>query len=86
MLPTNDIARLRIEDWLREADHHRLVREAKAARNASHPERSGVLAAVRRASAVVLRLVPWKHEPRRQTGGVNRPAQITSSCSTGGRA
>jgi hypothetical protein len=63
MLPTYDIARLRIEDWLREADHDRLVQEAKAARNASHPERSGVLAAVRGAGAVPSRSVPWRHEP-----------------------
>jgi hypothetical protein len=86
MLPTNDIARLRIEDWLREADHHRLVREAKAARNASRPEGSDVFAAVRRARAVAFRLVPWKREPRLQTSGVNRPAQVASACPTGERA
>ncbi len=47
MLPTNyDLARMRVEDWHREADHARLVREAKAARKASRTERPGVLAAV----------------------------------------
>jgi hypothetical protein len=43
MLPTNcDIARLRVDDMLREADHCRLVREARAARRVLRPEGSGV--------------------------------------------
>lgn len=83
MLPTNNIARQSTEVWLREADRDRLVQKAKAAQNASRPERSGVLAAVRRACAVPSRLVPWRHEPRPRTGGVNWPAQIASFHSTG---
>jgi hypothetical protein len=75
MLPTNyDIARLRVDDMLREADHRRLVREAKAARRASRPEGAGMLAAVRRASTAAVRLAPWKHEPQAQ--GVPTPAQL----------
>jgi hypothetical protein len=75
MLPTNyDIARLRVDDMLRDADHRRLVREAKAARRASRPEGAGMLAAVRRTSTAAVRLAPWKREPRPQAQGV--PAQL----------
>jgi hypothetical protein len=43
MVPTNyHVARLRVEDMPREADHRRLIREARAARKASRPEGSGV--------------------------------------------
>ena len=67
MLPTNyDIARLRVDDMLREADHRRLVKEARAARKASRPEGAGMLAAVRRASSAALRVVSWKRETRPQ--------------------
>jgi hypothetical protein len=77
MLPTNyDIARLRVDDMLREADHRRLVREAKAVRKASRPEGSGMLAAVRRASTAAVGLAPWKREPRPQAQGVPAAAQL----------
>jgi|ERR1017187_1919536 hypothetical protein len=77
MLPTNyDIARLRVDDMLREADHRRLVREARAARKASRPEGSGVLAAIRRAPAAALRLASRKHEPGPQARNVQAPAQL----------
>ena len=77
MLPTNyDIARLRVDDMLREADHRRLVKEARAARKASRPEGAGMLAAVRRASTAAARLAPWKREPRPQTQGAPAAAQL----------
>jgi hypothetical protein len=67
MLPTNyDLAKLRVDDWMRDAAHDRLVREARAARKASRPEGSRVLATLRRATA----LRPWKRAPRPQTGAV----------------
>ena len=77
MLPTNyDIARLRVDDMLREADHRRLVKEARAARKASRPEGAGMFAAVRRASTAAVRHAPWKHEPRPQTQGAPASAQL----------
>lgn len=77
MLPTNyDLARLRVDDMLREADHRRLVKEARAARKASRPEGAGMLAAVRRASTTAVRLASWKHEPRPQTQGAPASAQL----------
>jgi len=77
MLPTNyDIARLRVDDMLREADHRRLVKEARAAQKASRPEGAGMLAAVRRASTAAVRLAPWKREPRPQAQRVPASAQL----------
>ena len=79
MLPTNyDIARLRVDDMLREAEHRRLVREAKAVRKASRPEGSGVLAAARRATTAAVRLAPWKHEPRPQAQSAPASAQLVA--------
>jgi hypothetical protein len=70
MLPTNyDTAKLRVDDWMRQAAHDRLVHEARAARKASRPEGSGLVAAIRRASARGL----WKHDPRPQAGSVVAP-------------
>jgi hypothetical protein len=72
MLPTNyDLARMRVEDWHREADHARLVREAKAARKASRPERPGMLAAVQSALAATFRVLPWKRGPQAQADRVS---------------
>jgi hypothetical protein len=77
MLPTNyDIARLRVDDMLREADHRRLVKEARAVRKASRPEGAGMLAAVRRASTAAIRLAPWKRERGSQAQGVPAAAQL----------
>jgi hypothetical protein len=77
MLPTNyDIARLRVDDMLREADHRRLVKEARAVRKASRPEGAGMLAAVRRASTAAVRVVSWKRETRPQAQSVPAPAQL----------
>ena len=87
MLPTNyDIARLRVDDMLREADHRRLVREAKAARKASRPEGTGFLAAVRRAPTAALRVVSWKRETRPQARSVQAPAQLIPAHPAGGDA
>lgn len=84
MLPTNyDIARLRVDEMVREADHRRLVREARAARKASRPEGSGVLAAVRRASTAAGWLVSWKREARRQSHSVQSRAQLIAAHPTG---
>ena len=71
-----DIARLRVDDMLREADHRRIVREAKEARKASRSEDSGVLAAVQHATANALRLAPWKRDRRPRTGSATAPAQL----------
>ena len=77
MLPTNyDLARLRVNDMLRDADHRRLVNEAKAVQKASRPEGAGMLAAVRRASTAAVRLAPWKREPRSQ--GVPATGQLVA--------
>ncbi len=79
MLPTNyDLARMRVEDWHREADHSRLVREAKVARKASRPERPGVLASVRSALAATSRVLPWKRGPHSQAGRLTTPTQLAS--------
>jgi hypothetical protein len=79
MLPTNyDLARMRVEDWHREADHARLVREAKAARKASQPERPGVLAATRSALAATSRVLPWKRGPHPQASRLATPAPLAS--------
>jgi hypothetical protein len=79
MLLTNcDLARLCIEEWLREADHDRLVREARVALKAARPEGLGVLAACRRASA----LRPRKHGLRPQTGRVTTPTQRSAAHAT----
>jgi hypothetical protein len=57
MLPTNyDTARLRVDDWMRQADHDRLVKEARAARKASRPQGSGLVAALHHAAT----FRPWK--------------------------
>jgi hypothetical protein len=75
MLPTNyDIARLRVDDMLREADHRRLVKEVRAVRKASRPEGAGMLAAVRRASTAAVRIAPWKRGARPQ--GASATAQL----------
>ena len=80
MLPTNyDLARMRVEDWHREADHARLVREAKAARKASQTERPGVLVAVQRGLAATFRVLPWGRRPRAQAGRLTTPAQLASA-------
>jgi hypothetical protein len=77
MLPTNyDLARLRVDDMLRDADHRRLVKEAKAVRKASRPEGAGMLAAVRRASTAAVQLAPWKRDRRPQTQGVPATKQL----------
>jgi hypothetical protein len=79
MLPTNyDLARLRVDDMLRDADHRRLVKEAKAVQKASRPEGAGMLAAVRRASTAAVRLAPWKRERRPQAHGVSASAQLVA--------
>lgn len=86
MLPTNyDIARLRVDDMLREADHRRLVREAKAAQKASHAAGPGVLVAFRHAAGGALRF-PWKHALRPQGGTPQAPAQLVPAHPVGGGA
>jgi hypothetical protein len=64
MYPTTyGMAKVRMEDRVRRAEHHQLVNEAKAAQRAARPERTGLFAAVRRATAAPLRSVPWKRQP-----------------------
>ena len=76
MLPTNyDTARLRIDEWTRQAAHDRLVREARAARKASRPEGSGLRAAL----AQVWAFRPGKH-------GLTQGAQHLAAQSTQGSA
>jgi hypothetical protein len=55
------MAKVRMEDRTRHAEHHQLINEARAARRAARPERPSVLAAVRRATVAPLRWAPWKH-------------------------
>jgi hypothetical protein len=87
MLPTNyDLARMRVEDWHREAAHARLVREAKAARKASRPERPGVAAAAGRAWTALVRALPWTHETRLEAGTVRTPGQLVPAQPTVRRA
>jgi hypothetical protein len=87
MLPTNyDLARMRVEDWYREADHARLVREAKAARKASRPERPGLAAAAGRAWTAIFRALPRTHEVRPEAGTVRNPAQLAPAQPTGRQA
>jgi hypothetical protein len=84
MLPTTyDIARLRVDEMVREADHRRLVREARAARTASRPEGSGILAAVLRASTAAVGLVQWKRETYSQAHSVQSRAQLIAAHPTG---
>jgi hypothetical protein len=64
MYPSNlEMARVRMEDRVRRAEHHRLLNEAKAAQRAARPERASIFAAVRRATAAPLRSAPWKRQP-----------------------
>jgi hypothetical protein len=74
-----DIARLRVDDMLRDADHRRLVKEAKAARKAARSEDAGFLASVRHASAGALRLAPWKRDRSPRTTSAPAPAQLVAA-------
>jgi hypothetical protein len=58
-----EMARARVDDYVRSAEHHRLVKEARAARRAARPERVSLFAAVRRATVAPLRSAPWKRQP-----------------------
>ncbi len=87
MLPTNyDLARMRVEDWHREADHARLVRAAKAARKASQPERPGLVAAAGHAWTAIWRALPRKHESRPEAGTMRTAAQLVPAQPTGPQA
>jgi hypothetical protein len=86
MLPTNyDIARLRVEDMLRDADHRRLVREAKAAQKASRSDSPSIFVAFRHAAGGAIRL-PWKHALRPQGGTPQASVQLVPAHPTGGGA
>jgi hypothetical protein len=87
MIPTSyDIARLRVDDMLRDADHRRMVKEAKAARKAARSEDAGFLAAVRHASAGALRLAQWKRDRSPRTISAPAPAQLVAAHPTPGSA
>jgi hypothetical protein len=87
MYPTNyDIARLRVDDMLRDADHRRLVKEAKAARKASRADDAGFLASVHHATAGALRLAPWKRDRSPRTISAPAPAQLVVAHPTPGGA
>ena len=87
MIPTSyDIARLRVDDMLREADHRRMVREAKAARKAARSDDAGFLATIRHASAGALRLAPWKRDRGPRTSSSPAPAHLVAAHPTPGGA
>jgi len=83
MLPTNyDTARCRVDDWMRQADNDRLVREARAARKASRAQGTGFVAALHHAVA----LRPWKSGPQTNAGAVVPTARRLTPQSTQGGA